>query len=261
MRRVALAAGVESRSLMDRMLDVRTPESIAFSYELAGVGSRLLAVVIDLVIQILILTLFFVGLSLLAVYAPESHAKSTPEIERFAINLVIGFFIFVVFMIFFGYFIFFEALWNGQTPGKKLLGIRVVRDGGYPIDFSASLVRNLVRVGEFMLSGYVIAGISALVSPENKRIGDFAAGTIVVRDARLAVSTQMLRELASEPTYADTVYCTGEERALIKRFLERRVNLTPNARVALAAQIAGRLRSRLPADLQRLDDESLLERL
>ena len=164
-------------------------------------------------------------------------------------------------MILFGYFILFEAFWNGQTPGKKMLGIRVVRDGGYPLDFTASLVRNLIRAGEASLGAYAIAAVSALVSPENKRIGDLAAGTIVVRDSRVAISSQMLREIAAEPAYADTLYCSGEERALIKRFLDRRATLSTNARRALAARLADRVRPRLPVEMQRLEDESLLERL
>ncbi len=90
----------------------------------------------------------------------------------------------IVFIVFFGYFIVFEALWRGQTPGKRALHIRVVRDGGYPLDFGSSLIRNLVRVGEAALGFYAISAVSALASSENKRLGDFAAGTIVVRDER-----------------------------------------------------------------------------
>ena len=91
-------------------------------------------------------------------------------------SLAIALVVTIVFVILFGYFIVFEALWNGQTPGKKLLGLRVVRDGGYPIDFGASLIRNLIRVGEWILGYYLLAAVSALLSPENKRLGDIAAG-------------------------------------------------------------------------------------
>jgi uncharacterized RDD family membrane protein YckC len=248
---------------MDRFLDVRTPESIAFSYELAGLGSRALAVMVDLVIQFALVALFFWGIVLIgAHYHPAKIAPAaTPAQLRFAYNLVAGLFIFVLFAIFFGYFIFFEALWNGQTPGKKLLGIRVVRDGGFPIDFPASLIRNLVRVGEWTIGGYAIAAVSALLSPENKRIGDIAAGTIVVRDHRMEAPAQLLREIRDEPAYASTAYLSGEERRIVRRFLDRRDTLTPESRRNLAAQLANRVRSRVPADLQRLDDEALLERL
>jgi uncharacterized RDD family membrane protein YckC len=246
---------------MDRTLDVRTPESIAFSYELAGLGSRFLAVAVDLLIQIALLALLITGLVLMTARLPHTTHHAIGPAYQFALNVVWGALIFIIFMIFFGYFIAFEALWNGQTPGKKLLGIRVVRDGGYPIDFSASLVRNLVRVGEWIIGGYAISAISALLSSENKRVGDFAAGTIVVRDARMQSRDALLREVTEEPTYAVTAYLSGEERAIVRRFLDRRDSLTPQRRADLAAQLAQRVRSRLPQELARLDDEDLLERL
>ncbi len=246
---------------MDRTLDVRTPESIAFSYELAGIGSRFLAVAIDLLLQIGLLIALVWGSSLIAPHLSASKHVPDAVSIKFLQNAVAGLFIFIVFIIFFGYFIAFEALGNGQTPGKRALGLRVVRDGGYPIDFTAALVRNLIRVGEMMFGFYAIAAIAALVSPENKRLGDMAAGTIVVREAKMQSPASMLREIREEPVYAATAYASGEERALVKRFLERRDSLDPRRRNELAHQIAERIRPRVPADMQRLDDEALLERL
>ena len=246
---------------MDRTLDVRTPESIAFSYELAGIGSRFLAVAIDLLVQIGLLIAFVWGVSLIGAHTPARAPGAHPAASKFIVSALYGFLIFVVFMIFFGYFILFEAAWNGQTLGKRALGLRVVRDGGYPIDFTASLVRNLIRVGEMMFGFYAIAIVSALISPENKRLGDMAAGTIVVREAKMQSPTSMLREIREEPVYAATAYVSGEERAIVKRFLERRDSLDPQARIELARQLADRIRPRVPPDMQRLDDEPLLERL
>jgi uncharacterized RDD family membrane protein YckC len=244
---------------VDRTLDVRTPESIAFSYELAGLGSRFLALMIDQAIQIVTLVAIFVGLVLAGTRLAATRHGPPPVTDKFAESLGIALLVTIVFVVLFGYFIIFEAAWNGQTPGKKLLGLRVVRDGGYPIDFGASLIRNLIRVGELIVGYYILAAISMLISPENKRLGDLAAGTIVVRDARLATPSDLRR--SDEPVYASTAYLTGEERALIKRFLERRDALAPERRSALAAQIAARIRPRVPVELARLDDESLLERL
>jgi uncharacterized RDD family membrane protein YckC len=244
---------------MDRTLEVRTPESIAFSYDLAGVGSRFLALAIDFTIQIVAVILIFWALVALSGHVrPGSIVLA--RTDRVIYNLAIAFIVAVVFLIFFGYFIAFETLWNGQTPGKRLLGIRVVRDGGYPVDFMASLIRNLIRVGEMALGFYAISAVVAVLSPLNKRIGDIAAGTIVIRESRMESPEQMLREVA-EPVYAATAYVSGEERSLIRRFLERRHDLVPARRVALAHQLADRVRPRVPTDLQRLDDEDLLERL
>ncbi len=246
---------------MDRTLEVRTPESIAFSYELAGVGSRFLALAVDLAIQIAFLLLLVWGLTAIAAtshgtYATMRLGSRDHLVESIAIAMVIV----VLFLIFFGYFILFEALWNGQTPGKRMLGIRVVRDGGYPIDFMASVIRNLIRVGEMALGFYALSAVVAVFSPQNKRIGDLAAGTIVIRESRMESPEKMLREVA-EPVYAATAYVSGEERSIIRRFLERRTDLVPQRRAALASQLAQRVRPRLPADLQRLEDEDLLERL
>ncbi len=244
---------------VDRTVQVRTPESIAFNYELAGLGSRFLALIVDQAIQILTLVAIFGGLALAASTAAE-HRSPPPVADKLAQSLAIALVVAVLFIVLFGYFIAFEALWNGQTPGKKLLGLRVVRDGGYPIDFGASLIRNLIRVGEQLVGYYILAAVSALISPENKRLGDLAAGTIVVRDARLAPPHD-LAEREPEPTYSPTAYLSGEERALVKRFLERRDTLSSLRRQELASQLASRVRDRVPAELARLDDEALLERL
>lgn len=240
---------------MDRTIAVRTPESIAFSYELAGLGSRFLAVLLDLFIQIFCAILIVWGMAALASHLPNGPAKPPlPErtLESFAVAIVS----ILAFLVFFGYFIVFEAAWNGQTPGKRLIGIRVVRDGGYPIDFMSSLVRNLIRVLELGLGFYALSAISTLLSSENKRLGDFAAGTIVVRDARIAAPA-----LAGLRPPTARIRVTDEERALVSRFLERRHSLTPQRRRELAAQIAGVFRGRVDEPTASLDDEALIERV
>jgi uncharacterized RDD family membrane protein YckC len=247
---------------MDRNIDVRTPESIEFTYALAGLGSRFLAWFLDFLLQIAVFLAIVFGIIYLGDKMPAvTKTATTASADKIAEAILIGLVVAVIFALFFGYFIAFEAFWNGQTPGKKLLGIRVVRDGGYPIDFGASLVRNLIRIAEFILTFYSVSAVSATISPENKRLGDIAAGTIVVRDARLKIpSLEALRGNA-QPVYGATVFLSGDERALIRRFLDRRDELNAAKRQELAAQLAGRIRDRVPADLQRLDDEALLERL
>jgi uncharacterized RDD family membrane protein YckC len=244
---------------MDRTLDVRTPESIEFSYDLAGVGSRFLAVVLDLCIQVALALLAIWGLTFAAGHS-TGHVTYAHADSKLVLNIGIALMIAIFFMIFFGYFIFFEALWNGQTPGKKALGIRVVRDGGYPMDWGASFVRNLIRVGETILGFYAVSVIVAILSPQNKRIGDLAAGTIVVRDSRVDAPGALLEEMRA-PIYASTAYVSGEERELIRRFLDRRSELSWERRKQLATQLADRVRPRVPPELSRLPDEDLLERL
>jgi uncharacterized RDD family membrane protein YckC len=239
---------------VDRVVDVRTPESIALQYELAGLGSRFLALAIDQALQIVLIAIVVVAILSAGLQTLVAGGGKVVASIELALLLVI------VFVILFGYFIAFETLWNGQTPGKRALGIRVVRDGGYPIDFGAALIRNIIRIGELVLGYYAISAVSMLVSKENKRLGDFAAGTIVVRDAKLAFAQRPSGEPAPA-AYAPTLYLAGSERAVIKRFLERRDTLDAQKRRELARKLATRVRDRVPSELQRLDDESLLERL
>lgn len=243
---------------MDRSISVRTPESIAFSYELAGLGSRFLALAFDMFIQLLIL----IGI-LWAIFFASTHvtpAARVPVADRTAESIFYAFIIAVFFIVFFGYFIAFEGFWNGQTPGKKLLGVRVVRDGGYPIDIGAAFIRNLVRIGELALGFYAVSAIVSLISAENKRLGDLAAGTIVVRDSR-AQSLTAIRQHAQDGTSQHAAMLSDDEVALIGRFIARRRTMDWQYRRRMASQIAGRVRKRVSTDLQHLDDEELLDRL
>jgi uncharacterized RDD family membrane protein YckC len=243
---------------MDRSISVRTPESIAFSYELAGLGSRFLALAVDMALQVLLLggifwALFFIG----------THARSVPVARSFSDStmhsLAVAMIVAILFLVFFAYFIVFEAFWNGLTPGKKMLGIRVVRDGGYPLDLAGSFIRNLVRIGEVALAFYAVSAVAALISPENKRLGDMAAGTIVVRDSRAQSLAAIVNQANGETQRISML--TDEEHALIARFIARRKGMAAQYRRQLAMRIADRVRKRVSSDLQRLDDEELLERL
>ena len=238
---------------MDRTLEVRTPESIAFSYELAGLGSRFLAVSVDVTIQ----TLVMIGIIWGLIYA-GSHVRDVSAPTKIESSLAIAFIATIIFIVYFGYFILFETFWNGQTPGKKMMGLRVVRDGGYPADFGSVAIRNLIRVGEFVVGLYAISAVAALMSPENKRLGDMAAGTIVVRDVRAAKLADLLEEPAET---AHPLMLSSQERALIDQFVARRDGMAPHNRAMMASKIAERIRPRVSRDLQQLDDEELLTRL
>ena len=248
---------------MERTVTVRTPESIAFHYELAGLGSRFLAVAIDFVIQVTFtIALFFVvglGIDGLTKVGASLHLNSSQIGSLF---LAIG--IVTIFLIFFGYFIVFEAFWNGQTPGKRLLGIRVVRDGGYPIDLGSSVLRNLVRVVEAAFS-YVPAAVSALISAQNKRLGDFAAGTIVVRDRAFEMTNPQTwlqgDTLPDTPPLTAATALTPDEWALVERYVDRRASLPPAVAAATAARIAGILRPKLGEDASSLSSDAVLMRL
>ncbi len=243
---------------MERTLEVRTGESIAIRYELAGLGSRFLAVALDFAIQFaaalglaLLVYLLSGPLTAALTAVPGAPLKSVQAIV-FAAGT------FAAFVVFFGYFIVFELWWSGRTPGKRALGIRVVRDAGFPVDIGSATIRNLIRILEFGLGFYAVSALSALLSPQNKRLGDFAAGTIVVRDRRYEAS-DIDAYLAREPAGDDGL--APAERALVERYVARRPGLDLAARDALAAQIAARVRPQLRASFDHLDDDALLEHL
>ena len=245
---------------MERTVDVTTGESVAFSYELAGLGSRFFAVFIDLAIQVAVaLGASLLLLWILGVHPGKPIAKS--DVSQVARAIVVGVGAFLAFLLFFGYFIVFEWRLGGRTPGKRLLGIRVVRDGGFPLDFTSSVVRNVVRILEIGLGFYAVSAASTLLSPLNRRLGDYAAGTIVVRDQpyeRVTVAVGPARTRAEDPLVRDL---SEQECDLVRRFVDRRPTLGLAARQAVATQIALAVRPKLHADFSHLDDEDLLVHL
>jgi uncharacterized RDD family membrane protein YckC len=244
---------------MERSVDVATGEGVAFSYELAGLGSRFFAVFIDVTIQLFVLFAVLIFMAWLgSAVPPPAKATTLSKIEDAILEslLVIG-----GFLLFFGYFIIFEWLWNGRTPGKRLLGIRVVRDGGFPLDFTAAVVRNVVRIPELVLGFYAISALSTLLSPSNRRLGDMAAGTIVVRDQRYerASATALRREAESDDALVREL--SAAERELVRRYVERRATLSLAARTAVAGQIAATIRPKLSVPFDHIDDDHLLVHL
>jgi uncharacterized RDD family membrane protein YckC len=243
---------------VERTLEIRTGESVAIRYELAGLGSRFLAVGLDMMIQLAVTAVVFGVLLALSKPLGAALANAPPTLAKSggAIYLALG--VVAAFGLYFGYFIVFELWWSGRTPGKRVLGIRVIRDAGFPIDLGAATIRNVVRILEFGLGLYAVAAICALLSPQNKRLGDYAAGTIVVRDGSHSaadIDAYLAREPASDDGLAPA------ERALIERYVLRRAQLTAAARTSLAAQIAVRVRPQLRASFDHLDDDALLVHL
>lgn len=209
--------------------------------ELAGVGSRLAAAVLDtLLIWMAALGLVLVNASLMS-GASEASSWATAVM------------ILLVFLLFWGYFTLFEALNGGRTPGKQALGIRVVMDTGRPITGSAAVVRNLVRLLDcyFPLMPALPALIMMFLQRSNKRLGDMAAGTIVVRDnptgwslgTGVGVATAQVVE---EPIEAGPPELSEEEFRLLDRFLSRLHELAPGVRDRIAMDLARRFEARIP---------------
>ncbi len=242
---------------MERTVEVATGESVTFSYELAGLGSRFFAVFIDFAIQIAVA----LAAALLFLWIGTANVRSDikfHDVSKVGQAIVVAIASLLAFLLFFGYFIFFEWRFEGRTPGKRLLGIRVVRDGGFPIDFTSAVVRNVIRILEFGLGFYAISAISTLVSIRNRRIGDFAAGTIVVRDHAYERTRAFLPGQRGD-AHDVLVRDLGEaERDLVRRYVARRSSLGREARATVAARIAAVVRPKLRATFEHLGDDDLL---
>ena len=235
---------------MDDRLKLTTPEGVVVELVVAGIGSRFLAGMLDVFIEIVLLV---------AVIWTFNAAGIS---EGFGL----AFLIVLVFSVLFGYQILFELFNQGRTPGKAAAGIRVVKSNGDPVDPTASLIRNLVRLidGWMLLTAFIfpVGFISAFVSQHAQRLGDLAAGTLVIRERFQKSGRSISRAMttASPPNLAwDVGGLSGDEVTVVTRYLERRDALPVNARMQLAGQLAVRLRSQIPGIDHSLADEQLLE--
>jgi len=167
------------RSHWDEDLAILSAENVSFSVQTAGLGSRLAAVSIDMTIQLILLTVV-----LLAIDGFNSYVTSIDQMPALVHSILTGLLFIFIFLLFFGYFFFFEATWDGQTPGKRYLGLRVSMANGLPLTVWPALTRNVLRIVDFLPFSYGVGAIVAILNPLNQRAGDLAAGTIVTRETR-----------------------------------------------------------------------------
>jgi uncharacterized RDD family membrane protein YckC len=233
-------------------LTIATPEGVDLELTLAGVGSRFTSALLDYLIQLLILIALALVLGLGIGLKPGAGGYAA------AIWVVLAFLLFV------GYDVAFEVLASGRTPGKRLNGLRVVLENGGPVTFPASAVRNVLRVIDLLPGTYLVGIVSILVSSRNQRLGDHAAGTLVVRDRKvLPAAPPLLRSYGGDvhaPAW-DTSAIGAEELTAVRSFLARRDSLTHDSRVQLAAALAARLRPKVGGGVADEPPELFLERL
>lgn len=240
-------------------LIIETPEQTSIEFPLAGIGSRFLAVLIDSLIQGAVLLVL--GLILLAVgfgIGGEGLLRS-----QAASVWMVAILIFAYFLLMYGYFAVFEAIWNGQTPGKRLTHIRVIKDSGQPITAIDAVGRNLLRIVDQLPFAYGIGVVCAWINPQSKRIGDYVAGTVVVHEKPFeTVAPQWDAPAPSAAHQYGANRLTPEEIALIETFLSRRNALDAGVRYDTAAGIVRRIESKLtPPPEGKPSAEKLLEEL
>ena len=233
---------------LQQRVDIETPEQVVISYTVAGIGSRAAAAMLDYALMGVItfgLWLLFVmlGRAVGAAGADSTAAQQSSGAWALAVIIFIGF------ALQWGYYVVFEALWDGQTPGKRRMGIRVVQDGGYSVSFAASAVRNVTRIIDMQPGAlYAVGIISAASSASGKRLGDMMAGTIVVQErlTQAAPPPSPVPSGAGEPAVATlTAALSEQEYLLLDRFIARRGSLNPERRRAMASQLAQRFGAQL----------------
>ena len=226
---------------------ITTPEQVHFHYDAAGLVTRAMAWLVDQVI---------------VTAARTAVAMALAKVGgQLAIALVlVGFFV-----VDFGYYLMFESMWAGRSPGKRLYGIRVVSARGGRLRFPDIFIRNLLRPIDFLPALMVVGGVVALIDPMRRRLGDMAAETLVVRDARGALPEAVLSHQSRVNTFQEDVALRGrilarvtrEERDLILDLTVRRDELAPSVREDIFGQAAEYFRQRysIPEDIEHISDE------
>lgn len=214
-----VGSGVGERSV-GRVLSIETPEAVVVAFRVAGYGSRGLAAVIDIVTlgAVMLAEALVIGL---AMYLLSRFGGIALDVFS---PWVIAALIAVLFVTYWGYYIYGEVVRNGRTPGKRVMRIRVVREDGSRVGVLDSAIRNIVRIVDLLPGTYAVGVIAMVLSGTSQRLGDMAAGTVVIADeppARLPVAGGTAEELAD----------------LVREYLERRPDLSPEGRWQVATQV------------------------
>lgn len=256
----------------EETLIIETPERVQLAFALASIGNRFLAAIIDHFIQFMVLiSLSVIGRIILSGYGINADGIFDSELAKWAYAVLI----IASFLVFTTYFVLFEWFWNGQTPGKRWLKLRVIREDGRPITFWEALARNLLRFFDMLPGLYSIGLITIFLSNRDQRIGDFFAGTVVIRERTdeaptfaetfsNPVSDVAFRRVQKRTDFkADLSGVKEAEIEVVESFLRRRWDLSDRQRVWMAWRVALPLMYKIKPsyDLQTFTYEGFLEEL
>ena len=229
----------------DEILVIETPERVPLHFALASIGNRFIACAIDHTIQVVALIVLVIFFVIIADTANLGNRLAN------APKWVIALLVILVFVLMSGYFAIFEWLWRGQTPGKRWLKLRVIREDGRPISFFEAIVRNLLREFDIMpFPFYSVGLISVFSSDRDQRVGDLVAGTVVVREreAEAPAFAEVFASPISDPALrrsfkpvqftADVNDLTEQEISVVESFLRRRWDLKDYPRQWMAWRVA-----------------------
>jgi uncharacterized RDD family membrane protein YckC len=255
-------------------LTIDTPEQVALRFPVAGIGSRFLAVLADTLLQFIVYVAIVLVFVLLLSSAPKTAAGA---LSRSGEKWLFAILILIHFVMYWGYFTLFEALKNGQTPGKMFFNLRVIQDSGRQITFFEAMTRNLIRIVDLIPGFYLTGVITMLCNRQHKRLGDLAAGTLVVHERKTeepiwgGSGPRTITAASFAPSPMDTLLqsqivpeiilpadavarLSVEDLSVIDRFFSRilDMDLTTRANLAarLAVQMAAKMGTEMPADVK-----------
>ncbi|MDC7126274.1 MAG: RDD family protein [Spirochaetales bacterium] len=244
-------------------LTLETPEKIVFTYNIAQLGTRAAAYVIDCLIQagIFIVLFFLVGLNLFAVNKDDFDDNT---LYYMAVVYIL------MFLFQWGYFLFFEALMNGQTPGKKACHIRVIDIKGDHLDFQSLVIRNLLRAADSIPFPFfnILGGLVAILQKESRRLGDLVSGTIVVEDNGFNLKepdfetclSMRPNQMFARPSAKERL--SEKDLYILRRFLNDKNSMTEEAYERTAAAIASKLKERYRLEnVENLSDLTIIEEM
>ncbi len=252
-----------------------TPEQIDVSYAIAGIGSRFLAALIDSIIiglgLIIILVPGTFGVTFIIAFILALAGRNESASTAFPFALASTGFLSFCLIAF--YYILFETFWHGQSPGKRWIGLRVIREGGYPMTFSTSVIRNIIRLIDF-LPVYYMAGLTVMfIDRKSRRLGDLAAGTIVVKEQKgvkletLDVDRRLLAPAgttivdSNRAVIRDVRRLTPDDRRLLRDYLQRRSNLDQESADRIGLSLARAFALKTGHDLEGEPPSQFLDRL
>jgi uncharacterized RDD family membrane protein YckC len=261
-------------------LTIDTPEQVSIRFPIAGIGSRFLAIFADTLLQIIAYTVLFLVFVLIVSSAPKNGSG---ELSHTGEKWLIAGLIVIHFVMYWGYFTLFEAWWNGQTPGKKIFKLRVIQDSGRQITFFESMTRNLIRIVDLIPSIYLVGVICMACNRQHKRLGDLAAGTIVVHERPTeepiwggtgprTITAASFQPAEKEPDFlsqhnlavalpADAIArLTAEDLNVIDRFFSRALDMELTTRAQIAARLNAQMSAKMNIEpLKDINPERVLE--
>ncbi|MCX7708810.1 MAG: RDD family protein [Clostridia bacterium] len=212
---------------MRKIYEILTPENVHLEYELGGLGSRFGAFLIDGLLQGVLVVLVAIGMAI-----SKFDFEGFKRLDAWII--AIG--ILLIFFIFFGYYLVFDLILHGQSPGKRVMGLKVIKQNGEPIGFWESLLRNILRLADFLPTFNLAGALFIAFSKKYQRIGDFAANTIVVKIKKDIQPVNLesiikLDVMEDEGPGMNQYPVNHTEYGILKEFLARKESLGNRKRV------------------------------